>query len=131
MIEDLERIKFSTNPYSVNRMTLAAGTAALCGSATAYYREKCALIAKTRDELRERLLALGMEVLPSLANFVFARCAAVDGETVYQQLKQRGILVRHFSTPRIRDYNRITIGTPAQCDALVLAMQEIIKENQQ
>ena len=71
--------------------------------------------------------ALGFEVLPSQANFVFARKPGTDGGWLYRELKARGVLVRHFDAPRIRDYLRITIGTDAEMDTLMLKLEEIIR----
>ena len=74
------------------------------------------------------LEAMGFEVLPSLSNFVFAKSSEIDGEMLYLELKKRGILVRHFTKERIRDYNRITIGTRQQMETLAAAIEEILKE---
>ncbi len=131
LIQDLERIKYATNPYSVNRMTNAAGIAALTPEAAVYFKEKCAAIAATREDMHTRLIVLGFEVLPSAANFLFVKSNVVDGGTIYQKLKDNGILVRHFTGARIRDYNRITVGTPEQTDKLIQVLQAILKEQQQ
>ena len=72
--------------------------------------------------------ALGFEVLPSRANFLFARSPRIGGDALYRALKARGVLVRHFDVPRISDFNRITIGTPAQMDALIDAITRILEE---
>ena len=124
LIKDLELIKYSTNPYSVNRMTEAAGLAAV--EEKDYYMANCAKIAATRGRVTEELRALGMEVLPSKANFVFARHPEVSGEALAQGLREKGIIVRRFSKERIRNYLRITIGTDEQMDALVKALNELL-----
>ena len=124
LIEDLNRIKFSTNPYNVNRLTMAAGVAAL--EADDYYKTNCQKIMEARAYTTEALTALGFTVIPSQANFVFAAHPECDGETIYQELKQRGILVRHFTAPRICNYNRITIGTMDQMQKLVSTVKQII-----
>ena len=124
LIADLDRIKYSTNPYNVNLMTCAAGAAAIADNA--YYMENCRKIEATRAETARRLRDLGFEVLDSKANFLFAKSDRVDGETLYLELKKRGVLVRHFTTPRIRDYNRITVGTPAQMDILIDKIKAIL-----
>ena len=124
LIADLDRIKYSTNPYNVNLMTCAAGAAAIADNA--YYMDNCRRIEATREAATERLRALGFTVLPSKANFVFAKSDRVDGGTLYAELKKRGVLVRHFDAPRISDYNRITIGTPEQMDVLIAKIEEIM-----
>ena len=125
LIADLERVKYSTNPYSVNRMTLAAGLATL--AADGYCMENCRRVIETREAYVPKLKALGFELLPSLANFVFARHPGIEGGELYRQLKARGVLVRHFTVPRISDYLRITIGTPEQMDVLLEKTREILK----
>ena len=128
LIEDLNRIKYSTNPYNVNRMTMAAGVAAI--RQNDYCMANCARIIDTRQSTAKRLEVLGYQVLPSSANFVFARHPGIGGGELYRQLKRRGVLVRHFDAPmRIRDYNRITIGTPEQMDALIEATEAILEAN--
>lgn len=128
LIEDLEKIKYSTNPYNLDRLTLRLGVATV--EAEDYYREKCAAICRTRQWTAGQLEALGFQVLPSLTNFLFAKTEAMDGQALYQALKRRGILVRHFSNPRICQYNRITIGTQAQMEQLVQTLKEVLYENQ-
>lgn len=124
LIEDLNRIKFSTNPYNVNRLTMAAGVAAL--EAETYYKENCQKIMEARAYTTEALSELGFTVIPSQANFVFAAHPDCDGETIYRELKKRGILVRHFSSPRIKNFNRITIGTMEQMRTMVSAVKQIL-----
>ena len=126
LIDDLNRIKYSTNPYNVNRMTLAAGTAAIAQND--YYMENCRRIMETRADATRRLTGMGFEVLPSSANFIFARTDRIEGGALYRALKARGVLVRHFDAPRISDYNRITIGTPAQMDVLIDTIAQILEE---
>ena len=124
LIADLNRLKYSTNPYNVNRLTMAAGVAAL--EAADYYAKNCRAIQETRAWTVQALEDLGFTVVPSLANFVLAAHKTVDGETIYRELKRRGILVRHFTAPRIANYNRITIGSPAQMALLVQTLGEIL-----
>ena len=126
LIADLHTIRYSTNPYNVNRMTEAAGAAALAEND--YYMNNCKTIMENRSYTANALKQMGFEVLDSMANFVFARSPRIDGETLYLKLKQRGILVRHFSKARIKDYNRITVGTAQQMQALIRAVQEILEE---
>lgn len=126
LIADLEKIKYSTNPYNINRLTLAAGEAAV--ESNAYYRKNAAMIAETRELTAARLRELGFTVLPSVANFIFAKSDALAGETVYQELKKKGVLVRHFGKEKIKDFVRITIGTPEQMDVLLKKLAEILTE---
>ena len=124
LIEDLNKIKYSTNPYNINRLTMAAGTAAL--RAEDYYKANCHKIIEAREYTTKALTELGFSVIPSQANFVFAAHPDADGETVYRELKKRGILVRHFSSPRISNYNRITIGTMSQMELLVETLKTVL-----
>ena len=126
LIADLHTVRYSTNPYNVNRMTAAAGYAALRDNE--YYMENCRTIMENRDYTTRALRAMGFEVLPSMANFVFAKSDKIDGETLYSELKRRGILVRHFAKEGIRAYNRITIGTREQMDALISTVKTILEE---
>ena len=126
LIADLNTIKYSTNPYNINRMSMAAGAAAL--REDEYYMENCRKIAATREYTRKELTALGFEVLPSDANFLFVRSERIAGDELYTGLKRRGVLVRHFSREDIKDYNRITIGTPEQMDVLLDTVRAIFKE---
>jgi len=123
LIEDLNRIKYSTNPYNVNRLTMAAGVAAL--EAEDYYKTNCQKIMETRTFTATALEELGFRVIPSQANFVFAAHPEMDGEKLYLALKKRGILVRHFSSERMRNYNRITIGTREQMQLLIDTIKEV------
>lgn len=125
IIADLNKIKYSTNPYNINRETLAAGEAAL--REQSYYDANCKKIMENRDFTAKALEALGFEVLPSKANFLFARTPKMGGEALYLALKDKGILVRHFSRKEIADFLRITIGSMEQMQALVNAVQEILK----
>lgn len=126
LIEDLNTIKYSTNPYNVNRMTSAAGIAALNDSV--YYQNNCAEIAKVREFTIAELRKLDFHVTDSKANFVFAKSNNISGIHIYTELKKRGILIRHFDTEKICDYNRITVGTMQQMKILIKEITEILKE---
>ena len=91
-----------------------------------YYREKCAEIMETRAWTKKQLEKLGFTVLPSDTNFLFARTPDMDGGQLYETLKTRGILVRHFGNPKIDQYNRITIGTKEQMETLVNTLKEVL-----
>lgn len=125
LIEGLERVKSSFNSYPVDRVAMAAAVAAI--EDQAYFEQTCNAVIASRDQLDAELKALGFEVLPSAANFVFARHPKHDGAALYAALRERRILVRHFKQERIAQFVRITIGTEAQCAALVAALKEILR----
>jgi histidinol-phosphate aminotransferase len=124
LIADLEKIKFSTNPYNVNRLTMRLGEATV--DAESYYQEKCSEIIRVREWTAKKLMEMGFEVLPSKTNFLFARSEKIDGEQLYLMLKNRGVLVRHFSNPRIREFVRITNGMDAQMEILLETVKAIL-----
>ena len=126
LIDDLHMLRYSTNPYNVNRLTMAAACATLENDA--YNMENCRKIAETREKAKTEMKEIGFEVTDSKTNFLFARHPAIGGEELYLKLKERGILVRHFSKERIKDYNRITVGTPGQMAALTETIKEILEE---
>ena len=124
IIADLEKIKYSTNPYNINRLTLLLGAATV--DAEPYYQEKCREIMETRSWTGAALEDLGFEVLPSCTNFLFAKTEKMDGSALYEALKARGILVRHFTNPKICQYNRITIGTKQQMETFIHTLKEVL-----
>ena len=125
LIADLNRVKFSLNPYNINRLTLKAGQAAL--EDTAYFEKTRAAIMDTRAWTMQQLTDRGFTVLDSRANFVFASTERINGGALYKELKKNGILVRHFDAPRIENWLRITIGTPEQMQALMDAVDKILE----
>lgn len=125
LIQDLNTIKYSTNPYNVNRMTMAAGIGAL--EADGYFQVNCQKIVESRDWVTMELIKLGFFVVPSMANFVFVRHPEISGKQLNLALRDKGILVRHFDKDKLRDYNRITIGTREQMKSLVAALKEILE----
>lgn len=129
LINDLITVKYSTNPYNVNSMTIAAGIGAL--EDEEYTRANIETIKQNREFTVNELEKLGFEVLPSGANFVFARHPRCSGEKLYLSLKSRGVLVRHFTKSRIAEFNRITIGTLEQMNILLDNIKEILKEDLQ
>ena len=106
---------------------MAAGTAALKDNG--YYMDNCRIIEQNREYTADALRELGFDVLPSKANFVFAKSDAIGGEELYLALKSRGILVRHFKSEKIKEYNRITIGSREEMEALVCTVKEILNES--
>jgi histidinol-phosphate aminotransferase len=126
IIQDLEKVKYSTNPYNVNRLTLKLGQAAV--DSDDYFRANAQKIQATRTKTIQALRALGFQIPDSQANFIFAKREGLDGGDLYRKLKDRGILIRHFSDPRIAQYNRITIGTAEEMDTFVAAVADILKE---
>lgn len=126
LISDLNMIRYSTNPYNVNSMTAAAGIGAL--SDEEYTRRNCQAIVENREYTAHALRALGFEMTDSSANFLFVRHPMIDGEELYGRLRESGILVRHFTSERICQYNRITVGSREQMEALICAVERIIKE---
>lgn len=126
LIADLNTIKYSTNPYNVNRMTSAAGIAAIDDND--YYMQNCKRIIENREYTTRELRRLGFTVLDSMTNFVFAKSDRIGGEELYLALRERGILVRHFGAERIKDYNRITIGSDEQMRTFVETVEKILEE---
>ena len=122
---DLNKIRFSTNPYNINRLTLLAGKCAVDDDI--YYKENCAKIIKDREFLSGELLKRGFKVLPSKANFIFASSPKMSGRELYLALKEHGILVRYFDKERLYPFVRITIGTHDQCAALISAIDDMEK----
>lgn len=124
IIADLEKIKYSTNPYNINRLTLLLGEKTV--DAEDYYQEKCRKIEETRAWTTAQLEELGFTVLPSKANFIFMKTDKMDGGELYKTLKAKGILVRHFTNPRICQFNRVTIGTKKQMETFIGTLKEVI-----
>lgn len=122
LIADLNTIKYSTNPYNINSLTQAVGAGVL--EDEEYTKSNCKTIIENREYLTKKLEAMGFFVLPSKANFVFARHDKTDGRALYEALKSKGVLVRHFDSERLRDYNRITVGTKEQIDILTQKIAE-------
>lgn len=126
LISDLEKIKFSTNPYNINRLTLLAGEAAVDDDS--YYVDNCRKVADTREKTVADLKALGFDCTDSKANFIFAKSDTVGGEELYLKLKERGVLVRHFTNPKICEYNRITVGSPEEMNTFIKEIKAILEE---
>ena len=128
LIRDLNTIRYSTNPYNINRMTLAAGIGILRDPE--YMKKNCQTIIENRAWTTEELKKLGFTMTDSYSNFVFAKSDRIGGEKLYLELKKRGVLVRHFSKERISDYLRITIGTREEMQILIDRIREILTEEE-
>ena len=126
LIADMITIKYSTNPYNINRVSAAAGVAAIANDA--YFMKNCRIIAQNREKTAAALTALGFRVLPSRSNFLFAESDRIGGEELYLKLKARGVLIRHLSVERIKNFNRITIGSAEQMDVLLREIERILEE---
>ncbi|MFZ5934764.1 histidinol-phosphate transaminase [Pseudomonas putida] len=120
LIEALERIKNSFNSYPLDRMAIVGAAAAF--EDQAYFEETCRKVIDSRETLVEQLVAKGFEVLPSAANFIFARHPQQDAAQLAARLREQGVIVRHFKQERIAQFLRITIGTPQMNQALVDAL---------
>ena len=126
LIADLNTIKYSTNPYNVNRMTMAAGVAALKDNG--YYMNNCKTIIENREWTSKELKKLGFTVTDSMTNFIFAKSDKIGGKELYLALRENGVLIRHFDNPIITDYNRITVGTRAQMETLLETVKTILEK---
>jgi histidinol-phosphate aminotransferase len=124
LIKALDRVKNSFNSYPLDRLAIVGGAAAM-QDREHFERTRQAVIA-SREQLSRDLTTLGFQVLPSSANFVFAGHPGRDAGELAAALRARSIVVRHFRQPRIDQFLRITIGTDAQCAALVKALREIL-----
>jgi histidinol-phosphate aminotransferase len=127
LILDLNRIKYSTNPYNVNRMTAGAGLGAIKDKE--YFVSNCKTIIENRAFTTSELEKLGFTVTDSMTNFVFAKSDKIGGEELYLRLKEKGVLVRHFGLDRIKDYVRVTIGSLEQMTKFIDCVKQILEEN--
>ncbi|MBQ1663170.1 MAG: histidinol-phosphate transaminase [Clostridia bacterium] len=126
LIADMNTLRNASNPYNINRMTAKAGIVTL--RENTYFRNSCQAIQFNRRYTSRALAALGFEILPSSANFLFVRSDRIGGEELYRKLKEKGVLIRHFSDPKISDWNRVTIGTKVQMDIFLAKVEEIFVE---
>ena len=124
LIEGLTRVKDSFNSYPLGRPAQAGAIASV--EDDAYFRDSLVRVIAGRERMTAGLTALGFEVLPSSANFVFARHPAHAGAALAAALRDRAVLVRHFNKPRIADYLRITVGDAGQIERLLRACAEIV-----
>ena len=126
LIDALNRVKFSFNPYNVNRLSILAGAAALDDQQCQRNKRQHQKIQQTRAWTTQTLQGMGFTVLPSQANFVFASRKGTDGGELYRRLKANGVLVRWFNAPRLRDYLRISIGSPEQMETFASVLRGIV-----
>jgi histidinol-phosphate aminotransferase len=124
LIEALERVKNSFNSYPLDRLAIVGAVAAI--EDQEYFEQCCRQVIATRERLIGELAALGFEVLPSAANFIFARHPQHDAAELAKSLRERSIIVRHFKLARIEQFLRITIGSDADCRALSSTLAGLI-----
>ncbi len=126
IIADMDTLRYSTNPYNVNRLTLLAGQAAI--EDEEYFNKNRLAIMEARAWTKAQLEERGFDVTDSMTNFLFAKSDKIDGGELYSMLKDKGVLVRHFTSARICQYNRITVGTIEEMRTLVRKIDEIFAE---
>ncbi len=126
IIKDINTLRYSTNPYNVNRLSMAMGIGAMDDGA--YFEKNCAEIIKTREWVRDELISLGFTVLPSATNFLFIKSEKISGQALYQKLKEQGVLVRHFTSERIKEFNRVTVGSKKQMQVFLQTVKNILEK---
>lgn len=124
LIDGLERVKNSFNSYPLDRFAIKGASEAIKDKA--YFQACCDKTIETRDWLTLELENLGFEVMPSAANFVLAKHLDIEAEALAAGLREQSIIIRHFKQPRIKDYLRISIGTPEECQALIAGLKRLI-----
>ena len=129
IIADLNAIRYSTNPYNIDRLAMAAGIASL--EHDEVNRAHCRTVMDNREYTVDALKELGFEMTDSTANFIFVRHPEVDGGVIFRKLRERGVIIRHWDKPLIADYNRITIGSRDQMDILLREVCEVLREELQ
>lgn len=128
IISDLNTLKYSLNPYNVNRMTSGAGLGAILDKE--YFENNCKEIITTRENTANALKKLGFWMTESKANFLFIKHDKIGGQELYLKLKEKGVLVRHFDSERIKEFNRVTVGSPDQMRTFIKRIEEILEDNQ-
>lgn len=126
IIEDLNKLKFSFNPYNMNSLSIAAASKAIADNE--YYAGTVADVVETREWAKKEFEKLGFTQTDSKTNFLFVSHPVKDAEYLYKALKERGILVRHFGKERIDNYLRVTVGTREQMETLFDTIKDIIGE---
>ena len=125
LISDLLTIKYSTNPYNIDRLNLVAATQSIIDQK--YYDECVQKIVKTRERIKKELVGLGFKVLDTQTNFIFAKTDKIYGKDLYLTLKEKGILIRYFPGERTGEYIRITVGTDNDMDKFIVTLKEILE----
>ena len=128
LIADLNRIKYSNNPYNINHLSMLAGAAAMRD--TEYFDNCCRAVCEARDWTKAELETLGFTVLPSCTNFLFVRPEGIAAEELYRRLKENGVLIRWFDADRIRDHVRITVGTMGQMKLLMEKIRQLLADQE-
>ncbi|MBR7088742.1 MAG: histidinol-phosphate transaminase [Mogibacterium sp.] len=126
LIADLNALRFSTNPYNIDRLALAAGIASLENDEV--NRAHCRAVMDNREFTVAELDKMGFVMTPSTANFIFVRHPEVPGDVLFHKLRERGVIIRHWDKPELNDYNRITIGSREQMELLLREVSEVLKE---
>lgn len=128
LADDLEKLKYSFNPYNVNTLSIEAAAAAI--EDREYYEDTINKTIKIREFTKRELIKLGFTVTDSKSNFVFAKSDKIPSSELYEELKCRGILIRYFNSPRINEYFRMSMGTMEQMQKVIEVIDEIIKERE-
>lgn len=126
LITDLNKVKYSFNPYNVNSLTQAMGIISI--QEEGYFQQCRQNIISTREDFVEKISKLNFETLPSKANFIFTKHPKISGADLLSKLKERKILVRHFTNPLISDYVRISIGTAEEMAVVTKNLEEMVEE---
>lgn len=123
IIEDMNKIKFTFNPFNMSSLAIAGGTAAIKDQS--YFHKCVAEVIGMREEFENELESLGYEVIRTTTNFTFFKPKGVDATTMARELKERGILVRHYDEEKVKEYLRITIGTKMEMEIVINNIKEI------
>ena len=126
VIADINTLRYSTNPYNIDRLAIAAGIATLENDSI--NAANCRAIMENRQYTMDQLKSLGFEMTDSTANFIFVKHPQIGGDVLFRKLRERGVIIRHWFKPELNDYNRITIGSREQMDILLTEVRDILKE---
>ena len=126
IIEGLNRLKFSFNSYTIDRISIEAGIESFKDDE--YFEKTNAKIIQTREKTSEKLKKLGFKVLNSSANFIFISHNKIFASNLYKQLKENGVLVRYFAKDRIDNYLRVTIGTDEEMEIFIEKLEDLLEK---